>query len=71
MSCRGKYSSHDSSKDSPKKETWALSDPRTMFSGTVKEIVSEAEVPANGKNIRTTGMRKMAESQVSVPQERV
>lgn len=44
---------------------WALSDPRTMFSGRLKEIVSEAEVPAEGKNIRTTGMRKMAESQVS------
>lgn len=55
--------SQDSSKNSPKKEMWALSDPRTMFSGIVKEIVSEAEVPANGKNVRTTGIRRMAESQ--------
>lgn len=57
--------SHDSSKNSPKKEMWALSDPRTMFSGRAKEIVSEAEVPANGKNTRMTGIRKMAESQMS------
>lgn len=57
--------SQDYSKNLPKKEMWALSDPRTVFSGIVKEIVSEAEAPANSKNIRTMSMRKMAESQVS------
>lgn len=37
-----------------------------MFSGTVKVIVSEAEVPANGKSIRaTTGRREMADPQAS------
>lgn len=50
---------------SPKKEMWALSDPRTMSSGIVKVIVSEAEVPANGKSIRTTGRREMADPRAS------
>ena len=36
-----------------------------MFSGIVKVIVSEAEVPANGKSIRTTGRREMADPQAS------
>lgn len=45
---------------------WALSDPRTVFSGIVKVSVSEAEVSANGKSIRTTtGRREMADPQAS------
>ena len=45
---------------------WALSDPRTTFSGIVKVIVSEAEVPANSKSVRTiTSGREMADSQAS------
>lgn len=45
---------------------WALSVPRTMFSGKVKVIVSEAEVPANGKSISiATGRRESAEPQAS------
>lgn len=65
-SCREKSYFLRSPKISPKKEMWALSVPRTMFSGKVKVIVSEAEVPANGKSISTaTCRREIAEPQAS------